>query len=258
MSEQQATQGAFATLVQSALDGAVTPDRVRTKVEEHVENLVDETIADAMLSWSKTGQSIKEVVTSSLRVGDRLNIPSYGHVVCQILERQIQARVADVVAARLQKDMDDLLKLAPKRVKLSELIAELLGDANDDPCGCDGPSSIYMRLEWGEYSSCWLHIHKEGEPKSKWDSDIRVLISLPKKADDYEFGETPEGTICSGQVKGSDLKKDIRFGWGTEHKRQPTEFGRWFGFEQKWLAMYAVGTIIELDEDNCVLNKWDY
>ena len=78
------------------------------------------------------------------------------------------------------------------------------------------------------------------------------MISLPKKGDDYKRGEVIEGPIFSGSVKGVDLKTDVRFGFGVKPSR---DFGRWFGFEQKILSMYACGTVIEIDEDSVVTER---
>jgi hypothetical protein len=246
----------FATLVQDALNAAATPEKIAAKVQAHVDKAVDEAIADAMRSWSDTGKVLKGALTDSLRVNN-LNLPSYGHVVAQIVERQIQARVSEVVAAKLAADLENLLTLAPKRAKLSELVAELLGKDEDGECRCDGPSRVYCNVEWQDWAAAYINISKE-KPASRYDSDISLIIWLPKKGDDYARGEVIEGTISSGHVKGSDLKKDVRFGYGTEHPKQKTEFGRWFGFEQKILAMYACGTVIEIDEDAVVTSRGDW
>jgi hypothetical protein len=247
--------GTFAGLVQAALNAAVTPEKIDAKVTQHVEKAVDEAIAEAMRSWSDTGKTVRAALVDALRVNG-LNLPSYGHAVAAIVERQIQARVSEVVSAKLAKDMEDLLTLAPKRVKLSELVAELLGGEDEDPCHCDGPPRVYCTVEWSEYASVRIYLSKE-KPDRPYNSDIEIMISLPKKAGDYPRGEVPEGPIFLGKVKGSDLKKDVRFGYGTNAAKQGVEFGRWFGFEQKILAMYACGTVIEVDEGAVVTERGD-
>jgi len=241
--------GMFAGLIQEALNKAVTPEVVRTKVEEHVDKLVGDAITAGLSSWSSTGSTLKEAVTESLRVGDRLNIPSYGHVVSQILERQIQATVSDVIAAKLHGDMEGLLTLAPKRVKLSELVEGLLGHAEEDS---GEVSEVHCDIHWNEYDSAWLSLSKE-VPQRHQQADIRLLVSLEKKED----GKDREGKISLGSVGGSDLKKDTRFGYGTDYATSKARFGSWFGFEQKVLSMYAVGTVIELDEDAVVTSRWE-
>ena len=235
-------------LVSSAVLKTVTPEYIDAKVQEHVDKLVDDAIRESLTSWSDTGKLIKKTIGEALAIKN-LNIPSYGHTVCQILEAQIQARVADVLGAKLAEDMTDLLSLAPKRVKLSNLIEDLLKEDDYN----DGFDVVHMEIEYGEYDSCWLCISKS-EPRSTHAADIHLLISLSKKRDDYQQDETHEGTISCGSVKGSDLKKDFRFGYGSSSQR---EVGRWFGLEQKILAMYAVGTVIELDEHACVLSKYE-
>jgi hypothetical protein len=246
----------FATLVQDALNAAATPEKIAAKVQAHVDKAVDQAIADAMYSYSDTGKVVKAALTDSLRVNN-LNLPSYGHVVAQIVERQIQARVSEVVAAKLSADLENLLTLAPKRAKLSELVEELLGKEDEGGCSCDGPASIHFEVEWSDGSFCHVYISKE-KPRSKWEADIRLMFHLPKKVDAYARGEAIEAPIWTGHVKGSDLKKDVRFGYGADYPKQKTEFGRWFGFEQKILAMYACGTVIEIDEDAVVTSRGDW
>jgi len=242
------------------LRASISEERVRAVAEKHIDTLVDRTISDALNVWSAVGKQLKASVEESLQVGDRLNLPSYGHVVAEMLSAQIKARVAEVVGGKLQEDMNALLKLAPKTAKLSELIAEVL-DENDDPCE---RGSIYLDIEWKDDSSTvWVSIHPNEEPRSKYDADIRLLMRL-----EHAYGKEPRlenanagleptrrGTIRAGSVSGSDLQKDARFGWGSKKRR---DLGAWFGFEQKILSMYACGTVIELDEHSCVLTNADY
>ncbi|HVY60766.1 MAG TPA: hypothetical protein VHF22_03895, partial [Planctomycetota bacterium] len=202
----------FANLVQDALNAAVTPERIREKVDQHVNRAVDEAISEAMRSWSETGKVMREAIADSLRV-HRLDLPSYGRTVAAIVERQIQARVAEVVAAKLAKDLDDLLHLAPKHVRLSELVAELLGPVEADGCHCEGLPRVYCHLEWSEYRGCTVYLSKE-TPARPRDADVEIYISLPKKVDEYKRDEAIEGTILLGRVKGTDLKRDVRFGYG--------------------------------------------
>ena len=242
------TSGSLSSLVLTALNAAVTPERVAALVEVHVNKLVKEAIEGAFHSWSPTGKTITAAIGESLQVKD-LNLPSYGHTVSEILGRQIQATVSDTVAAKLTKDMENLLKLAPKRVKLSELVKELLGEEDH---------RVYCKVEPSDDNGSWakLMLSKE-EPTKYKDADIQLHIHLTKKWSEYKDNETIEGTISFGKVSGSDLKKDVRFGYGTEYPKQKTEFGRWFGLEQQILSMYAVGTVIELDENDVQTSRED-
>lgn len=246
------SQSPLAETVLAAVQATLTPEYVSEKVASHMQKLLDGAIQDALQQWSPTGKEIRRAVQDSLQVAE-LNLPSYGHIVTQILEAQIQATVAEAVASKLQKDMEGLLKLAPKQIKLSELIADLLGE-DDDSCHCD-IKEIWLDIDANdEYSSLWLYIDPDGKPKTPYDAKIRLLISTGKRCQEYGPDEIMSGTISSGHVSGSDLKKDVRFGYGTDYPNQRRPFGRWFGFEQKILALYALGTVITLDKDNCILS----
>lgn len=230
------------TLVHEAVINTVTPDYIQGKVQQQVDRLVDEAIRDSLRSYSDTGKAIKEAVAESLRLKTSLDLPDFASVVTDILERQVKARVAEVVQAKLTQDMEDLLSLAPKRVKLSELVAELLGDDEER-------YSVFCKVKWDvRFVDVYLDEDKQNRDR---DTNIQFTIHLPKRADDYENGETPEGPISFGTVKGRDLKKTTSFGFSKEQ----VEFGRLYQLEQKVLAMYACGTIIEIDEDDVITER---
>lgn len=249
--------GTFADLVQNALNSAVTPERIAEKVNVHVERAVDEAVRDAMTSWSGTGKAVKAALEGSLAVRS-LDLPSYGHVVSEIVIRQVEARVAEVVSAKLAADLTDLLNLAPKTIRLSKLIEELIGPEGSEEALASGVS---CEVEWSDMER-WAKVVIRAKDHDGWhdvDTTLHVLLPKPKKEfagpfpKDGHPAEYPSGQISFGHVSGLDLKKDRPFGYGTD--RKTFTLGRGFTFQQRVLALYACGTVIELDEDAVVTER---
>jgi hypothetical protein len=220
-------------LVRDAVTNTVTPDYIDAQVKSHVDKLVSEALKEALSSYSPTGKAIKAAIATALEVNN-LDLPSYGHAVTRIVSDLVEKNVAEVVQGRLKADMEKLLGLAPKRIKLSEIVRGMLEDSED-------VSEVHCRVEWSQYGSAWLNLHPSRLDHNQ-RAEVRVLISLPKKADDYARGETPEGPICSGWVEEGDIKKGRSLG---AH-----------GLCKRILAMYACGTVIDLDEDEVRTSKW--
>lgn len=247
----------FANLIQDAIHAALNPEKIGILAEKHVERLVEEAVQESFHSWTGTGKAITELVKASLQVKD-LDLPSYGHVVSEIVRRAVEGRVAEVVSAKLAKDLDDLLNLAPKRIKLSELVAELLGPESEEQS-----HSVSCDVDWS--NDKWARIKLTAKNVSGYhDVDVELHVMLPKKRAEYSNlrvvgdppAENPAGPISFGHVSGVDLKRDHAFGYGTT--RRIFALGRLFEFEQRILALYACETVIEIDEDDVVTDRGEY
>lgn len=111
-------------LISSAVAAKMTPDFIEKEVNSRVDKLIVESVDRALRGYSDTAKLIEKAVQDALRV-DHLDLPSYGAIVTQMLKTQIEARVAPLIAGRLAADMDELLGLAPKEVKLSEIADQM-------------------------------------------------------------------------------------------------------------------------------------
>jgi hypothetical protein len=219
----------LSTLISAAVAAKMTPDFIEKEVATRVEKLIVESVDRALRSYSDTGKLIEKAVEDALRV-DRLDLPSYGAIVTQMLKTQIEARVAPLVAGRLADDMDELLKLAPKEVKLSE-IADMMRESHQEGYG----PVITVIVEHNEYGSTWLYLDEEEhrERREKHRCKHSILVSK-------------DGTISSAHTGG----RDGREGW------IGSAYGH--GLEQKLRAYVACGTKIILDEDAVVTSVGDY
>lgn len=202
-------------LVLEAVAASMTKERVAAAVEQHVDELIKSALRDALSYYSETGKAIKAAVENSLKVRD-LDLPEYGFMVTQMAQALIEKHAADMIKGALSADMESLLKLAPKTVKLSEITEAMFKD--DDEL-----EEITLILkEPSDFKSRWLYLSPEVCDQSR--CEIQVLLS-------------EDGTISAGWLAGKDLKTK-------------KSFGNFYGLEQKFRSYYACGTVIVLDEDN--------
>ncbi|SFV31455.1 hypothetical protein SAMN05216456_1346 [Devosia crocina] len=216
---------AISKAVAAKLDAAF----VEKEVEARVARLVTDAVDSALRSYSKTGKLIQEKVEEALEVPG-LDLPSYGQVVATMLKAQIEARVAELVAGRLAEDVDALLKLAPKTIKLSKIAEEMLKEHDNEAWG----DLITVIVERSDYGGTWISLDEQThyEDRQKYETRHRLLVSS-------------NGTISALTVDKRDIKN-------TQH------YGPIYGLAQRLRAYYAAQTIIEIDEDNVVIGRGDY
>lgn len=201
----------FADLISRAVSAKMTPEFIEKEVNTRVEKLIIESVDKALRSYSDTGKLIEKSVEDALKV-NQLDLPSYGEIVTQMLKVQIEACVAPLVAGRLAEDMEELLKLAPKEVKLSE-IADAMRERHDGEAY--GPV-ITVIVGESDYGSTWIYLDEEQHfaERDKYKCKHSILLSK-------------DGTISSARTAEQDSGK----GW----------IGRAYGLEQK-LRAYVAGS----------------
>lgn len=217
----------MSNLIADAVARKLTPEFIDQEIDTRVSKLVVEAVDKALRSWSDTGKLIETAIENSLRV-DRLDLPSYGSTVTAILKAQIEARVSDLVAGRLAEDMDDLLKLAPKTVKLSEIAADMI--RNRDGYG----EVITVIVEQTEYGRVRVYLDEHEVHEERDRRRAQICLSVDK-----------EGKISSATLDDRDLNTT-------------KVLGNRYGLAQKVRAYYAAGTVIEIDEHSVVTSIGDY
>jgi hypothetical protein len=219
----------LSNLISAAVAEKMTPDFIEKEVNTRVAKLIEESVDRALRRYSDTGKLVTEAVEAALRV-DRIDLPSYGLTVAAILKAQIEARVSELVAGKLSADMEELLSLAPKEIKLSTIADEMRERHDGDAYG----PIITVIVERNEYGSTWLYLDEDEchEARDKYRCDYRLLVGS-------------DGKIASATLKEADIKSG-------------RHVGRAYGLEQKIRAYYACGTTIIIDEDNVVTSVGDY
>lgn len=216
-------------LISSAVVAKMTPEFIEKEVNTRVEKLIIESIDKALRTYSKTGAMIDKAIGDALRV-DRLDLPTYGNVVAGMVKAQIEAKVAPLIAGRLAEDLDELLNLAPKEVKLSEIAAEMCKRHEGQGYG----GVITVIVEHNDYGSAWVYLDGEHvyDERNKYRCDYRLLIGK-------------DGKISDATLREHDIKSSKHFGSS-------------YGLEQKIRAYFACGTTIILDEDAVITSVGDY
>ena len=221
------TDASLGSLISAAVAAKLTPEFIEKEVNTRLEKLVIESVDRALRSFSDTGKLIEKAVEEALRV-DRIDLPSYGITVAAMVKAQIEATVSDLVAGRLAQDMDELLNLAPKEIKLSKIAEDMI--ASRDGYG----PAITVIVDQNEYGSSWVYLdegqHRAAREKNR--CEYRLLIGK-------------DGKIATAYINDSDIKST-------------KVIGRAYGLAQKIRAYYACGTTIILDEDAVVTSVGDY
>lgn len=214
-------------LISQAVAQTMTPEFVQKEVNTRVEKLITESINNALRNYSDTGKLIEKAVQEALKV-DRLDIPTYGLMVADMLKVQIEATVAPLIAGRLAADMDELLKMAPKEVKLSSIVTEMVNLRKED--GAYGQNIVACFVEHNEYGATSVYLDKDGDmaPRDKYQFDYQLHID--------KDGKIYRAVLDQTEYKSTGATK--------RHV-----YGRAYGLEQKLRAMIACSTKFIVDED---------
>ena len=220
----------LSNLISDAVAAKMTPEFIEKEVATRVDKLIVESVDRALRSYSETGKLIEKAVEDALRV-DRLDLPSYGSTVLQILKAQIEATVAPLVAGRLSADMEELLSLAPKEVKLSVIADEM---RKEHEGGDSYGEVITVEVKQSDYGSTWVYLDEEKhhERRAEYEASHRLLIGK-------------DGTISGGWLDNRPMKDG-------------THVGRSYGLSQRIRAYVACGTRIIIDEDAVCTSVGDY
>ena len=221
----------LASLVAKTVAEKLTAEAITEAVEARVSKLVEGAVESALGRYGEIGKLIEAKVSDALRV-DRLDLPAYGDTVATILRKQIDARVSDLIAGQLSKDMDALLSLAPKEVKLSEIAQEMLDDHSSE-YGENLITVIVHEPDWSTTSK-WVYL----DPREHYTERDKHRCA-------FSFAVNEDGSIFGASLEGKEVKPG-------------SHIGRSYGFAQKLRAYVACGTRIILDEDEVSTGKGDY
>ncbi|WP_084581749.1 hypothetical protein [Sphingomonas azotifigens] len=218
------------SLISAAVARRMTPDFIEKEVQTRVDKLIVESVDRALRSYSDTGKLIEKAIEEALRV-DRLDLPSYGATVASMLKTQIEARVAPLIAGQLAADMDELLNLAPKEVKLSDIAAFMLKPYEDDN---EWGKHITVHVESKSYGGTWISLDDDQalEGRDLYKAKFRLLVDK------------------DGRISG--------FFVGGREASTKSWIGSAYGIEQKLRAYTACGTKLIIDEDAVITSVGDY
>lgn len=246
----------IAALAAEALANATAPEKVREIVEREIGKTVEEAVKQSVRSYSPFGRALEKKLEEAMGI-NTLNIPSYGQMLTDLVQRLVQKHVSDMIGAQLEADLTDILNIAPKTIKLSEITGNMLEYHSDGY----GPVITCIVKDEGKYDSdlwgpSWT-VYLDDEQHTEVERNAKVRLRISHGIRD-ESGppshKLTTGKIWSIEADGRRVTADKGAGWhGTF--RQPHKV---YGLPERLLAYYAAGTVIEMDIDDVVTSVGDH
>lgn len=198
-------------------------EALRKAVAEKIGQVVSRAVDDSLRSFGGVGLKISKAVEKALDIGDQLEIPSYGHMVVGVLRAKMDEVLGQLVNEKLAADMVEILELAPKEVKLSDIVARMIEDEIDQ--GERYGSSVTCEVEESLAVSGYRRIYIDPQPDKRTGScEAQIAIDS-------------DGKIYSLMIGGRDVKDTI-------------VMGRMYGWKKMIFAAYACGSKVIVDEEN--------
>lgn len=194
-------------------------EALRGKISDHIEKLIAEAIRSAF-QWGDVNKQITKAVQDALAIEGPLNLPSFGNTVMALLRQKLDETVNQHIAARLDEEMTQILLLAPKEVKLSEVVKQMIADLDQhDRYG----THVTCIVEQSETVTGYFHVYlDEEEGKTKYACDTRLATDS-------------EGRIYSLVMDQKDAKTTLRMGA--------------YGWKKPIFTAYCCGSRFVIDED---------
>lgn len=243
----------IAILAREALTEATRPEAVKEIVESRINKTVHSAIDSALQSFSPFGRELEKKIQEALSLNN-LNLPQYNNIICGMVQEIVQANVSDLVSGRMKSDIEKMLKVAPKEIKLSEIVDEMRqGHEEDGGYGevvtCFVDRDDPTDRSWGPKWSVYLDDGESLSFSERKSATIQFSMShgLISQSDEDDPEQIDTGTIYhvydrSGSISGTG---------GFRKSKQ-------FGLVNRILALYAAGTIITVDDDDVVTSVGDY
>ncbi|WDI05236.1 hypothetical protein PUW25_25850 (plasmid) [Paenibacillus urinalis] len=100
---------------------------IETVVKEQLKSTIKSVIENSLRSYSNFGKELEKQVEESLNVNLKsLDVPSYNHVVLNMIKQEIDRSIHEVGSAKLKEQLEDMLGTGKNEYKLSELIQEMV------------------------------------------------------------------------------------------------------------------------------------
>lgn len=252
----------IAILVQDALTEASHPERMKEIVTKLVTKQFDETLSSATRSFSDFGKTLEKKVTEALSI-EKLDLPSYNTIMASMITKLVDDAVSNLIQGRLKEDLNELFKIAPKTIKLSEIVKEMRerheGDGGyGEVVTCivernDHDDTDFWGPRWTIYLDDDIAVDLSSRHAKPSDASIRLDVWHGIKAS--ELRGTSNDTIHTGTINSIYENSGVIASRGGKHgftMRRP------YGLAARLLSYYACETVIEVDEDFVVTSVGDY
>lgn len=207
-------------LARDAVAKTVENGALQAAIDKGVQYTIERIVTNATGPYSDFAKAVEEAVKTALKLDPAaVGLPSYNQFVLSVIKARFDAIVNGDLRARLEADLDELLRDAPKRILLSELISNFKlwvvqsGLRTSDHCT--------IALETTTYGSRWLNLDPNG--------------GVRRHSCRFAFLISSDGTVSTMLSGGQDMRNALL-------SRSCT------GFPRDLFRMMAAGTVIIIDE----------
>lgn len=216
------------------LQDYILAEVTRKTSEEHIRKLIekkiDEAVQSAVDEEFRWGGNLKKQLTTAvsgaLSIGDKIDVPAYGVMVMALLRQQLDANISELLNVKLASEMQDLLQIAPKELKFSDVIEKMTEHAKESGSGW---GKIAVFIEESDWSPNCYHvgIDPDGDTGKRYECDTQFYV-------------TAEGKISSLTVDRRDVGKVVGM-------------GAYWGYQKMIFSAYACGSKLIMDDlDPCL------
>ncbi|MBP2564600.1 hypothetical protein J2766_001159 [Agrobacterium tumefaciens] len=211
------------------LQDYILAEVMRKTSEEHIRQLIDkkidEAIKGAVDDEFRYGGNLKKQLTTAvgaaLTIGDKIDVPAYGVMVMALLREKLDANINELLNVKLASEMQDLLQIAPKELKFSDVIEKMTEHAKEMGSGW---GKIAVFIEESDYSAGCYHvgIDPDGDTRKRYECDTQFYV-------------TAEGKISGLTVDRRDVGKVVGM-------------ASYWGYQKMIFSAYACGSKLIMDE----------
>lgn len=149
----EALQDKIAEIIAAKIASGELDEVIKAKIDNVVEAILDNTLN----RWSPFAKALEEGIKQSINVDvDRLGLSGYNEMVAQLVQQKLDDAMRGDWSAKLSAHLDEILRHAPKTVKLSELFVEFAEMHKFDAEVHDWPNAT-MLVDDTEYGSRWVY-----------------------------------------------------------------------------------------------------
>lgn len=153
-------------------------DNVRKLVEAKIDESIRGAVNDAFRSYGDVRQHLEKAVKDALQIGERrLDVPSYGNMVMAILRTKMDEVLQPLVSERLAKEMDDILGLAPKELKLSKVVEAMIQQEKEIGAERWG-GRVTCLVEGTNYGGHWIYLDRQSDAQRRSKHECTAQVGV--------------------------------------------------------------------------------
>ncbi len=219
---------AIADLTKGVLAEKLSPDNLKQKIETVLDETVNKAVSNALKTFSPAGKTISEAIEKALQVDPDFGIPSYNETLKRMIVPILEQRLDAIGQGTIKEEIEQILERAPEEIKLSELVEKFK------------ESALGYKEEW-ESGEITLIVEESDELDGYFNIYLDDEENTRQHSCSFVIRTKEQGRVWSGKAGYS----------GEFDKRMPVLFGREHGFSKLLFNLYACGTRIIIDEDDC-------